>query len=874
MAEVGSLNINMSLNSAEFQKGLKDVNNRLKIAQSEFKLAGAGVKDFEKSLDGLKAKSKYLQDTLQLQQQKVNQLKERFEQLKATKGEDDAATQRMLIAYNNATAAMRRTESQLSEVNRQIRTQSSGWYDLGQRMTTIGKSFKEVGEKLKGAGEALTKSITLPLVGLGAAAVDAAQEVDSSTKMIQAQLGLTEKEASKLADTAKNIWKQGFGESMDEVRSAVTKVNQNIQNLNNQDLGIVTKNALILSKVFDADIGDSTKTVSALMKNFGINSTKAFDIITTGFQKGGDFSGELLDTLNEYSVQFSSMGLSAEQFLSILISGAQSGAFNLDKVGDAVKEFNIRAQDGSKTTSDGFKMLGLNAGKMGEAISKGGEAGQGAFVATLSALANMKDPLKQNQAGVALFGTQWEDVRKKVVFSMSEAVKNVQSVDGATEKAGKAVENSFGQKTVKIWREFKSALQPIGDILLNLAEKWMPKISKAFEVMTNWFGKLSPGMQTAILAFGAFAAALGPLLMSIGMIANGIGVVLSWFGPLAGAIADAGGLMAWLGPIFTAITGPIGITIAAVAGLVAIFIALWKNNEAFRNKVMEIWTNIKNFFALTLNFISESIVKPIMSSVLSFVSDILSKLKAFWDENGQAIMTICSTIFSGIWNEIKYYFGLIKGIFQILWPILVAVVKIAWASLKLTIMNALDIILGTVRFFAKLFTGDWKGAFSTALDVAQKIFNNIKKVFKDLDLAKIGKDIISGLLNGLESMVGAVKEKVKGIAKLIPDGMKKFLGIHSPSRVMAEQVGKWIPAGLAEGISNNIGAINTASTKMAGSVIGSVDTTIPKSQQNLNAKQPVILQMVMPNERVMAEWLVDDITDIQNFKSNRLKVFG
>lgn len=98
------------------------------------------------------------------------------------------------------------------------------------------------------------------------------------------------------------------------------------------------------------------------------------------------------------------MGLSAEQMMGILIAGAQAGAFNLDKVGDAVKEFNIRAGDGSKTTAEGFKAIGLSADAMKAAIRAGGEEAQQAFMATVAALAAMEDPVAQNTAGVALFG--------------------------------------------------------------------------------------------------------------------------------------------------------------------------------------------------------------------------------------------------------------------------------------------------------------------------------------------------------------------------------------------------------------------------------------------------------------------------------------
>lgn len=822
--QVGALHITLSLNSADFQKGMQDVNLKLKGLKSAFNATAAGNKDFEKSLDGMQAKSEYLSNVFTLQGEKVKQLRSRYEELKSSKGEDDAATQRMLISYNNALAALRRTESQMNELNSQITLQSNSWYRLGQRLSETSESFKNAGEKFKGIGESLSKAVTLPIVGLGAAAVKSAEDMDSAQHTIQAQLGLTGKEAENLAKSAQNVWRQGFGDSMDDVEEAISKVKTNMRDLNDQDIEKVTKNAEILAKTFDADVGDSTKTASSLMKNFGIDSTKAFDIMTTGFQKGGDYSGELLDTLNEYSVQFSSMGLSADQFLSILISGAQNGAFNLDKVGDAVKEFNIRAQDGSKTTAQGFQMIGLNAQQMGEAISKGGEDGQNAFMATVSALAAIKDPMKQNIAGTQLFGTQWEDVRSKVVTAMGDAAKNVLNVDGATRKAGEAIQGSFGQKMISVMRKLGSALEPIGEILLNMVKQILPGIQKMADAFTN----MSPAVQKILLIVGGIAAAFGPLLMVIGSIASGIGTLISVFSTISAAIAvvvtgveAATPAIGALAGAFTFITGPIGIAIAAIVGLGALFTVLYQKNEEFRTAVQSAWEGVKSAFSVALGFIS-NIVYSVMGSVETFFGQVLGKIQAFWKENGTAIMTFVKSAFNNIWGTIEMVMGLIKGIFQVVWPIISGIVQVAWASIKLTIMNSISIITGTIQFFTKVFTGDWRGAFNTALDIVKNIWGNIKNVFNDLDLASIGKNIIQGLVDGIGSMIGAVTKKIKQVASGITGTLKSILGIHSPSRVLRDEVGQWIPAGLAEGISGNIGVIHSAVNQMAVAAVPSI----------------------------------------------------
>lgn len=149
------------------------------------------------------------------------------------------------------------------------------------------------------------------------------------------------------------------------------------------------------------------------MKNFGVSAEEAYNIIAVGAQNGADQNGDLLDTLNEYSVQYAALGLSADQFVGGLISGAEAGVFSIDKVGDAVKEFNIRAKDGSKSTVGAFQTLGLNADEMMSKFAQGGDTAQEAFFEVIKALDKMEDPIEKNAAAVALFGTQYEDLEKE-----------------------------------------------------------------------------------------------------------------------------------------------------------------------------------------------------------------------------------------------------------------------------------------------------------------------------------------------------------------------------------------------------------------------------------------------------------------------------
>lgn len=302
---------------------------------------------------------------------------------------------------------------------------------------------KEAQGMVAGVKSALSGLVAIDLAssikdGIGAIFGGAIEAADGVGRL-QAELGLTRQQAEDLGSVATAVFRDGFGGSAGEVNAAVATVRQNLGDLGSVVTQEMTQAALTVKDLFGASEAESTRTVAVMTRNFqGLSQTDAFDLITAGFQKGGNYSDELLDTLREYSPQFASMGMSAEQMMGVLIAGAQAGAFNLDKVGDAVKEFNIRAKDGSKATTEGFAAIGLDAAKMGADIAAGGEKGQRAFQATIAGLAAMEDPVKRNAAGVALFGTQWEDLESQVITAMAAGMQGVEGFRGSTAAAASA----------------------------------------------------------------------------------------------------------------------------------------------------------------------------------------------------------------------------------------------------------------------------------------------------------------------------------------------------------------------------------------------------------------------------------------------------
>ena len=249
--------------------------------------------------------------------------------------------------------------------------------------------------------------------------VKRADELKESLNTLQTQTGATDEEMQGLGDSLKNIYADNYGESFDDIAVALAEV-KNQTNLTGTELERTTENALALSDTFDFEIQESTRAADMMMKQFGVTSDEAFNLIAQGAQNGLDKNGNLLDSINEYSVHFKQLGFDAEDMFNMFSNGAKAGVFDVDKLGDAVKEFGIRCKDGSNTTIEAFESLGFNADELQQKFAQGGESAQDAFQEVVTALNNCDDEVVKNTAGVNLFGTMWEDMGADAVKALTD----------------------------------------------------------------------------------------------------------------------------------------------------------------------------------------------------------------------------------------------------------------------------------------------------------------------------------------------------------------------------------------------------------------------------------------------------------------------
>lgn len=821
MAKDKEARVTLKLFNQQFNSAMQETKNETTRLNKEFELQKQQMKLTASEAEQLSAKIEYLKSKQEIANRVTNETATHLESVKTQFGENSREAQQLanklleaqiaeqklaneitqtVSALDRARNAQNQLETATESASDSIKSQSQVAEEASKKLNDMGEAAKNAGEKMSG--------ISTGVAALSAGALLVATDIDGAMVKIQTSIGATEEEARALGDIAEDVWKAGFAGSLDEAAESLIQVKQNMRDLNAGEIETATKSAITLATTFDADVNEVTRAANNLMNNFGIESEKAFDLLAHGAQNGLNFSNELFDNVSEYAGLWSNMGFSTEQYFKIMEAGASQGVYNLDYINDVMKEFQIRIKDGSKSTSEAMGSMSKDSQAVWKSFLDGKATVSDVFSQIMPEISKMDDQVEASQIGVSLFGTKWEDLETKAMYAMGNVSAEVMNLDGTMANMIETQEESFGQKFQGNLRELSAALEPLGLLLMDLVENVMPTITSAITSASESFSNLSPTIQTIILAVGAFVIALAPILVIIGTLISSIGSIVGAIAPLVASITNAGGVFAFLstklsflGPLFSALTGPIGLTIAAIAALSIAFVTAYQKVDWFRNGVNTIFNHIKNLTSTIFNAVKE-LITNLISSAVDFAKGILDKFRAFWDENGKAIVDLVKMYFGMVKANIEMVLGVIKGIFETVWPILSGIVKVAWESIQLIVETAITLVLGIIQTIMKLIQGDWEGAWETIKGIGEEIMNNIIKFFKDIDLLQIGKDIIQGLINGITSMAESVWEAVTSIASSVPNWVKELLGIHSPSRVMAE-VGKWIPVGLAKGVDSN-----------------------------------------------------------------------
>ena len=361
------------------------------------------------------------------------------------------------------------------------------------------KKAPEFGGAMKAGMATAVGAVVAGAAAIGAAFVGA-MDTEAAKKKLSAGLGLSESESARIGGVAGKLYAQAYGDSMSDVTGAVGAVMSSIEGASKLPTGALedlTARAMDYAAVFDVDISRAAQVAGQAVKTgLADNATEAFDLLTAASQKvPAALREDILDAVDEYGPMFAQLGFDGPQAFAALVKGADKGQYGIDKTGDALKEFTIRATDMSKTSVGAFQDLGLDAEVMADMILAGGDTAGTAMQEIVDGLLAMEDPSKRANTAIALFGTPLEDLGTEGIpaflQSLSDTGEGLGDIEGSTKKAGDALNDNLGTKLKTITREFSERLQPaMGAVIDFVTDKVLPGVDNLTAAWENGEGPM------------------------------------------------------------------------------------------------------------------------------------------------------------------------------------------------------------------------------------------------------------------------------------------------------------------------------------------------------------------------------------------------
>lgn len=536
----------------------------------------------------------------------------------------------------------------------------------------VQSSLNKIKSGLKGVGEDSRKAAaaagdgfgkleaTLAGVGLaaGAALTDGIMEGLQRSKLngvLAAQIGAAPADAARIGALSGQLFAQGFGEDVSEVNDALRSAFQSglvsVRKSTDSTVAAVTKRLMTVSQVLGEDTQRTSIAIQQMLRTgLAKNAQQAMDLLVSATQRGVNKSEDLLDTVNEYGTQFRQLGLDGPRAFGLLSQAIGAGARDADTAADALKEFAIRAIDGSASSTAAYEALGLSAETMTNKIAQGGSKASEGLAVVLDKLRFMKDPVERNTIAVGLFGTKAEDLGQALyAMDVDTATKALEGFGGAADRAGNTISQTAGAQLEVFTRKLK------GELITNLAAAGthIMENASAYQVLGTSLLAIAGTVATVSAVTKAWAAAQ----------------IIATVATKAWAVANKILSLSLLGT-------PLGWILLAVGLLVAGLVLAYQKSDTFRNIVQ---TALKAVGAAGM-WLWNNALKPAFDGIVvavkwlgdAFVwlwNTIIKPYYTFW---GNIALWLWNTVIVPAWNGIVAATRVLGAIFTWLWTNIVS----------------------------------------------------------------------------------------------------------------------------------------------------------------------------------------------------------
>ena len=811
---IKGITIELDGDTKGLDKALSDVNKTSRDLTKE-------LRDVEKLLKFSPGNAELVAQKQKLLGDQVENTSERLKRLKEAQADVDKQFAEGKISEEQYRAFQREiveTESKLKHFETQLANSQSKMKAFGDAAIEAGEKMKKVGDQTTEVGKSLSTKVTAPLAGVGAIAAKVGSDFEAGMSKVAAISGATGDNLTALTDKAREMGAttQFSATEASDALSYMAMAGWKTEEMLSGIEGIMS-----LAAASGEDLALTSDIVTDALTAFGMtaaDSGKFADVLAAASSNANTNVAMLGESFKYVAPVAGALKFSAEDTALALGLMANSG-IKASNAGTALRSMMTNLTEVSKPVAKEMARLGLSL--------TDNEGNMKSFRTIMDELRvtyrDMTPDLQANSAA-QLFGKEAMSGALAIINASEADYLKLAEAINTSEGAAQQMAETMTDNLQGRMKEMQSALEEAAISIYDNLKPALEGLVGFIKQVADWFNELNPATQTTIVALAGVAAAIGPILVIAGTLISSLGTLFAAFGTVSSAIAvvSTGAAAATpavgaLSAVFAALTGPIGIAIAAIVAIGAAMVLAYNKVEWFRDGVDKVWSKIKEFTSKAFDAIKTTITKVVQEAV-KFASGILDKFKKFWDENGKAIMTLVKLYFDMIANNIKTVMKVIQGVFEAVWPIITNVIRIAWEAIKAVVKTSIDLVLGIIQTVLKVLQGDWQGAWKTILDTLKNIWGNIESFFRNINLIETGKDIIRGLVKGISSMAGALVDSVKGVVDGAISGAKKLLGIKSPSRVFM-QIGDDTGMGFVEGLKSMAGKVSKASDYMVNAAI-------------------------------------------------------
>lgn len=618
-------------------------------------------------------------------------------------------------------------------------------------------------QKLKGlssafstVGGGLTKGLTLPLVGVGAASVGVATKFESAMSQVAATMGITteqikngNKDFENLQKTALNMGAttkytaSEAAEGLNILAQAGLSADESIKAI---------PTVLSLASAGAMSLDSAATYVTASVKGFGDsmdNAQKYADLMAKGATLAntdvrglGEALSGVSATANNYKQSVDSTTLSLLRLAEQNITGGEASTMLARAMADiytptskakkALDELGISAYDGSGKARDFNDIV--------DELSK--------------AFAGMSDE-EANATKNQIFTTYGMNAFNKMTAATTETVDKFKTglkdaTGSAAQQAETQLDNLKGSLTL-----LQSALEGAGIVIGQRLTPYIRKLADGINVLVTKFNNLTDAQQDMIVKIGLVVAAIGPVMLIMSKLFKFVSMAVTAFKTFgttlqtiktsidlvragyAGLAMQMGGIPAIISSLMAGFSGmlvPVLSVVAVIGVLVAAFVTLWKTNETFRNKIVSVFDEVKTKIGESINNIKET-----LSNLNVDFSGVINVLKSLWIGFCNIIAPLFTNAFQGVATVIESVMTIIEGIVQ----------------------TAVGIINGDVDLFTKGIGTIFSGLLTGITGLASNILSLV---------GELGANILSALgLEGIAEVFQTFFETISEIFEQIPE---------------------------------------------------------------------------------------------------------